>query len=213
MPEENLSATPAPQDSSPAMPQGEQNPFDTTAQEQELGAIEAELAQARESIEGDFAKYAAQNITSEDEDLFFEDREAFVKKLLEMQNQYLEANINPKITRAKELQTNISQNKQAQGFEAAVQEFSQKYPNEDINQIMQVLDTCPPELIEQLKTLPPFEMLETLLNIKNELAKQGDSNAQGAQAQNDGLPKQLSGVPSQSSAGTNDTSDLPMSRY
>ena len=54
-----------------------QNPFDTSAEQGELDAINAELEQARASIESDFAKFAAANTTPEMEEQFFEDKEAF----------------------------------------------------------------------------------------------------------------------------------------
>lgn len=65
------------------------NPFDTTAEENELNALNAELEQARASLEGDFAKYAAENTSAELEELFFENKEEFFKAILEMQNTFL----------------------------------------------------------------------------------------------------------------------------
>lgn len=187
----------------------QENPFDTSKQEQELTAIEAELEQARQSIEGDFAKFAAQSITPEDEDLFFDKREEFFKKVLQMQNDYLESNITPKAERAQTLRGEINNKKTAQGFDKALQEFTQKYPDVNVEELLGVLEQCPPDVIEKLKALPPLQMLETLLAIQKEL--QGSS--QEASASEPTLPKQLQGVSSQSQAGINNLSDLPMNRF
>lgn len=172
-----------------------QNPFDTSAEQGELDALTAELEQARASIEGDFAKFAAANTTPELEEQFFEDKEAFYKAILEMQNAYLAENITPKAQRAATLQGDIAQKQQFGAIDAAVKGFQQAHPDVDVNQLMEwFLANVPPQVQQEIQALPPEQMFEEIYNLFTMQGQGGEQGQEGGGEEN--LPQQIQGVPS-----------------
>jgi hypothetical protein len=172
-----------------------QNPFDTSAEQGELDALTAELEQARASIEGDFAKFAAANTTPELEEQFFEDKEAFYKAILEMQNAYLAENITPKAQRAAALQGDIAQKQQFGAIDAAVKGFQQAHPEVDVNQLMEwFLANVPPQVQQEIQALPPEQMFEEIYNLFTMQGQGGEQGQEGGGEEN--LPQQIQGVPS-----------------
>lgn len=171
-----------------------QNPFDTSAEQGELDAINAELEQARASIESDFAKFAAANTTPEMEEQFFEDKEAFYATILQMQNEYLAQNITPKAERAAALQSDITQKQQFGAIDAAVKVFQQNHPDVDLNQLMQWFSQAvPPQIQQEIQALPPEQMFEEILKLFE--MQQGQGQGQGGEGE-ENLPQQIQGVPS-----------------
>ena len=83
------------------------NEFDTLQDEADLKALDEEIAQASESLESDFAKFAASKMDEKMEELFFENKEDFFKQILLWQNEFLEAYRN-KLERRQGLQNNIA---------------------------------------------------------------------------------------------------------
>lgn len=179
-----------------------QDPYAYDAEEAELEAISKELEQAQASIEGDVAKDIAGKITPELEELFFEDKEAFVLEIFKLQNQYLEQNINPKVARAKELEGAIGQKQTMQGIQIAQQAFTQKHPEVDVNAMMEFFLSLPQEEQHRLSTLAPDVFFE-------ELYKLFASNKEEKQEQK--FPTQLQGVGNNSELSESG-SDLPMER-
>ena len=176
-------------------PAAAQNPFDTSAEQTELDALNAELEQARASMESDFAKVEAQKFNSDTtfQELFFENPEAAFLQVLQDQNEYLATNIAPKEQRAEQLNADISQKQQFGAIDAGVKAFQQKHPDVDVAALLNFLtNEVPPQVRAELESLPPEQMLEELL-VLFEQVKNGAS--QNAEPQGENLPQQIQGVP------------------
>lgn len=178
-----------------------QNPFDTTAESAELEALQNELNQAQQSIESDAAKALSKQITPELEELFFEDREAFIKALFQLQNDYLAQNIKPKIERAQALGADIATKQQMGNIDKAREVFMQKHPEVDFNALMQFYTTLDANTQAQLGAeTDPLAFFENLLALYKG----------GADSPNP--PTQLQGVEANTSQNNVD-GDLPMNRF
>lgn len=190
------------------------NPFDSSAESSELQALQAELEQNAQSIESDFAKYAAEKLTADDEELFFENKEAFISKILQMQNEFLETNIAPKQARAQELQGQISKKQDLANFDKAVKEFSQQHPEVNINELMEFLQNeIPPRIQRELEKIQDSsEFINTLYEVY--MQANGGAQAQGAQepARGEALPKQVQGVNREADL-TGANQPLPQDRF
>lgn len=171
------------------------NEASASAEEQELEALKQELAQAEASLETDFAKYAAAHMEAFEQD-FWDDREAFVKKILELQNQFLQDKLGGKIQRAKELQTTIAGQQTTKDMQAGQEAFLQKHPEADIEAMGRFYtEDLPPKYRQQLDSLSGEEFWNVLYELYNAYTQ----GAQGAQEQ--GLPKRVEGNPAEASGG------------
>lgn len=178
-----------------------QNPFDISAEETELNALNAEIEQAQASLEADFAKVEADKFNSDTafQELFFENPEEAFKQVLQDQNAYLAEKITPKVQRAEQLNADISQKKQFGAIDAAVKTFQQKHPDADVNALMEFFaNEVPPQIQAELNNLPPEQFFEELLALYEQVKSGAGANAQGAGAageQGENLPQQIQGVP------------------
>ena len=173
-----------------------QNPFDTSAEQGELDAINAELEQARASIESNYADFAAadEEKNPDWDELFFENRAEYHRKNLQRQNEYLAQNITPKAERAAALQSDITQKQQFGAIDAAVKVFQQNHPDVDLNQLMQWFSQAvPPQIQQEIQALPPEQMFEEILKLFE--MQQGQGQGQGGEGE-ENLPQQIQGVPS-----------------
>lgn len=127
---------PPPQDAGQNALQEQGNPFDTSAQEQELGALQAELDQSISAIDSNFAEYYAENMPEEVEELFFEDRVAFLLEVEKEKQRYVEEKIAPLKAKSDELSQTIEQNKASGAIWEAQSEFIKKYPQADLDEIL-----------------------------------------------------------------------------
>ena len=171
-------------------------------EEQELEALENEVSQAQSSLESDCAKAIAQKITPELEELFFEDKEAFLKQIFIFQNEFLEQNIAPKLQKAKDLEGKIAQKRDFETIESAKAQFLQNNPECDFEELMKFYTTLSEQEQASLGTLPPLEFFTKLYEIfkqKQEAPKEQD------------IPKQLDGVEGSTLVGGGET--LPMERF
>lgn len=185
------------------MPEESQNPYDVSAESAELEALQGEIAQARESIEGDAAKAIAEQITPELEELFFDDKEAFMKEIFGLQNRFLESNFAPKIERANALTQDIGMKQQMGVIDAARQEFVAAHPEVDFNALMQFYSTLDPQTQAGLASGgSPRDFFENLLALQKG-GNKGDEPP---------LPTQLKGVEANASQSAV-SGDLPMDRF
>lgn len=99
------------------------SPYDYKDDEARLKALESEISQAEASLENDFASFASKRLDDANmEELFYEDKEAFVKQILQMQNEFLKG-LQDKVSEANELRGQIGQKKALSDIEAAAAEF------------------------------------------------------------------------------------------
>lgn len=205
MPEETpQEQIPEPQDT---LPEQGANPYDTSSEQQEYDALQNEIAQAQESLESDLAIDIAHKITPELEELFFEDKEQFLREVFKMQNEFLETKIKPKQDRANELGTSIEKKQTMQSIEAAQNQFIQNHPDVNIDELMSFFMQLPEDVQAELSALPPQHFFEALLQIfNNKDMQQAQDNAE------QGLPTQINGV-GNNSAMSESGNDMPMERF
>ncbi len=189
--------------------QNTNNPFDTREDELALMGIEKELAQARESIESNFAKHAAQNTDEKLEELFFSDKEAFYLQVLQMQNAFLEDQFGSKLKQEEELKGRISQKKAFGSIDEAANAFQQAHPEANVNELMQFYSEEVPSKIQlMLDKLDPNQFFDELYKIYQSV--QGTPTQQGQAPQQ--LPRELKGAPSQAGTEGQNNSNLPFER-
>ncbi|HEC1564675.1 TPA: hypothetical protein R1X66_000680 [Campylobacter upsaliensis] len=92
--------------------------------EARLAVLENEISQAEASLEQDFASFAAEKIASDEslEELYFEDKEEFIKQILHLQNEFLKS-LQNKVDEANELRGQIGQKKAFDNIQAAADAF------------------------------------------------------------------------------------------
>lgn len=180
--------------------------LNTTSAEQELSALESEISQAEASLEQDFAKYAAQNLSEESEELFFEDKEAFILQILQMQNDFLNEGLRAKMQKAEHLKGEINSKKQMQGIEAAQNEFLQENPEADINALMDFYEEeLGSKYKKELDKLEPKDFFNTLYEIyKMRNHKGGESEEH--------LPRELNANEADASLSGVSSDEMPMNR-
>lgn len=192
-------------------PPSEEIPQDTQSEvlseEDELSAIEAELEQARASIEKDFAAYMANKTDEQMEELFFENKIAFYEAILQEQNAFLQSTIEPKMQRAQALRGDIAQKKQFQALEQAKEAFLQNHPDADIESLMQFyLNDLPPRVAKELEALfPSLEFFERVFELMN-------ASNPSEETQEEKLPQQIQGQGVSAEASPSNES-LPFERF
>lgn len=158
---------------------------------QERQALANELAQAEASLEADFVKWCAESLTPSDEEKFFDDKEAFIKDILDKQNKFLKDRFEGKVNRLKELDSNIAQEQLMQGMRQAQQEFLKAHPEADINVLIEFYNQdLPPRTKAEIDSLSPLESFEALYAIYKQANNMQEHQAQ-AQAQSSDLPHKL----------------------
>ena len=134
--------------------------------ERELAGLQNELAQNEASLEGDFARFLSENLTADDEELFFENKEEFFKKVLDMQNVFFNDKIASKQQRAGEIETEISQKKTLASIENAQAEFLKANPNADVKAMFDYFtNDIPPRVQRELESLAPNEFFNKLYEL------------------------------------------------
>lgn len=187
-----------PREQPQAQPQAQQ-----LSPQDRLQALNAELDQARASIEQNLAKELAQLATdTELEDLFYEDKEAFFNKILQIQNEKILSQLQPLVDERNALGQEVEAQNKMEAIEQARQKFEAENPQVDTQALLQGFTQLPPEQQAQIENLPPeqiFPALQQLLGISG-------GSASGAE-----LPQQVTGVPSNASVMEPDM-DLPTRR-
>ncbi|EPV2543729.1 hypothetical protein ACV285_001155 [Campylobacter upsaliensis] len=92
--------------------------------EARLAVLENEISQAEASLEGDFASFAAAKLENDEalSELFFEDKESFIKSILSLQNEFLK-DLQNKVDEANTLRGQIGQKKAFDNIQAAADAF------------------------------------------------------------------------------------------
>lgn len=159
------------------------------------------------SIQGGLAKELAEMVENnpELEDLFFEDKEAFFKKIIEFQDKVVNERIVDRQNELEEFDKNAQFESGLQALEQAKKAFQEAHPDVNADELMQFYLTLPQDVQAQLDSLAPDALFEKLFELY-----QAQGGAQ--QGQQDQLPKQLNGMPSDASELEPEL-DLPTTRY
>lgn len=180
------------------------------------GALRSELEQNLASFEENFAKKAADEVNNnpELEELFFENREDFFKKILELQNAFITSEIDSKKDELAAVESDIAMENQMNTMQEAQEAFLQNHPDVDINVLLDFyMNDLSPKEQQALEQLTPDELFEAIYQIY--LMKTGQAQPQEAneqeQSQDAELPKQVGGYPADIQSGNSET--LPTDRY
>ncbi len=179
-------------------------PDSIEADVQERDTLESELKQCEESIENNFAKSCAESLSADDDELFFADKEAFIKLILQKQNEFLNSELTPKIKRLNELDNQIMQKKTFADIEQAQEAFLQQNPEANIDELMSFYnEDLSPRYKKELDKLNPSDFFTALY----ELFKQslGGGKQEAKEQESEDLPQRLEGNPSEAE-GVNNTS-------
>lgn len=178
----------------------------------DLETLEKEIQDALNSFENDFASFASEQVTqnTELEELFFEDREKFFKKIIEMQNEFL-SGLKSKMAKADELKSTKDANNKKADFEAKLKEFAQAHPDVDVNELIEFASALPQDVQDQLNELPSkffYEALYELYKRKDEI--QGEQGEKEETPTKETLPQQIQGVSLNQELASE--ANLPMTR-
>ncbi len=164
------------------------NPFDTTQQESELGALENELNESLSALDSDFANFYAENMPEDVEELFFEDRAGFLMEVEKAKVEYIQEKITPMEQRKEELTQNIAQNKQGAAIWEAQAAFTKAYPDADLDSLLKFYnENLSPKQKQELESEGDlFKAYEKVYQYMN-----GGAEEESGQKRN--LPKQTNG--------------------
>lgn len=202
-----------PENDNPNILQDAPNPYDTSGEVAELQALQDELSQSEEAIEGECAKTIASQLNEADDELYFEDKEGFIKRVFALQNAWLKENIGSKQERAQELTNSINSKNEQASIDAAAKEFQSAHPEADIAMLMDFLNNeVPPRISNELQAeADPRAFFEKLYELFLQANGQNPQNTQEPQEPEE-LPAQLQGVSKQADMrGSNEP--MPMDRY
>lgn len=177
-------------------------PDSIEADMQERDTLANELKQCEQSIENNFAKSCAESLNADDEELFFTDKEAFIKLVLQKQNEFLNSELTPKIKRLNELDNQIMEKKTFADIEQAQEAFLQENPEANINELMSFYnEDLSPRYKKELDALNPSDFFTALY----ELYKQsmGGGRQEEKEQGSEDLPQRLEGNPSEAQGGNN----------
>lgn len=173
-----------------------------------IAKLESELEQNMQSFEKDFAKHCAEAIDNDPslEELFFEDKEKFFEKILQMQNAFLKTQIQDKQEALGGAKAEVAQNEQLQGMLKAKKDFENAHPDINVEALMEFyLNELPKSIQDKLETLPQDEFFEAILELmQGGMDKNGGSDEE--------LPKQVSGYPTNTQTN-GEAEALPTNRY
>lgn len=168
-----------------------------------LNDLKSGVASIQEGLAKELAEMVENN--PELEDLFFEDKEAFFKKIIEFQDKVVNERIVDRQNELEEYDKNAQFESGLQALEQAKKAFQEAHPDVNADELMQFYLTLPQDVQAQLDSLAPDALFEKLFELY-----QAQGGAQ--QGQQDQLPKQLNGMPSDASELEPEL-DLPTTRY
>ena len=168
-----------------------------------LNDLKSGVASIQEGLAKELAEMVENN--PELEDLFFEDKEAFFKKIIEFQDKVVNERIVDRQNELEEFDKNAQFESGLQALEQAKKAFQEAHPDVNADELMQFYLTLPQDVQAQLDSLAPDALFEKLFELN-----QAQGGAQ--QGQQDQLPKQLNGMPSDASELEPEL-DLPTTRY
>ncbi|EMZ41462.1 hypothetical protein LS77_010575 [Helicobacter bilis] len=188
--------------------------YDTTQEQGQLEAIQKELQDIEASVENDFAEHISALIDNDSvlEELFFSDRVTFFKKIIEEQNKFVSALVEPRVAKAKELQDTIAGKSELANIEAIKQDFQSRHPEVDIKELIAFFaNELPPRVQEEIKSQPIeafFDLVYEIYAAQN--APQEEAPPEESPPED--LPAQAQGVAVDSQQSDTNSGALPMNR-
>lgn len=188
------------------------NQYDTTQEQGQLEAIQKELQDIEASVENDFAEHISTLIDNDSvlEELFFSDRVTFFKKVIEEQNKFVNALVEPRVAKVKELQDTIAGKSELANIEAIKQDFQSRHPEVNIKELIAFFaNELPQRVQEEIKSQP----IEAFFDLVYEIyAAQNAEEAPPEESPPEDLPAQAQGVAVDSQQSDTNSGALPMNR-
>ena len=188
------------------------NEYDTTQEQGQLEAIQKELQDIEASVENDFAEHISALIDNDSvlEELFFSDRVTFFKKVIEEQNKFVNALVEPRVAKVKELQDTIAGKSELANIEAIKQDFQSRHPEVNIKELIVFFaNELPQRVQEEIKSQP----IEAFFDLVYEIyAAQNAEEAPPEESPPEDLPAQAQGVAVDSQQSDTNSGALPMNR-
>lgn len=192
--------------------QEQTNEYDTTQEQGQLEAIQKELQDIEASVENDFAEHISALIDNDSvlEELFFSDRVTFFKKVIEEQNKFVNALVEPRVAKVKELQDTIAGKSELANIEAIKQDFQSRHPEVNIKELIAFfVNELPQRVQEEIKSQP----IEAFFDLVYEIyAAQNAEEAPPEESPPEDLPAQAQGVAVDSQQSDTNSGALPMNR-
>lgn len=192
--------------------QEQTNEYDTTQEQGQLEAIQKELQDIEASVENDFAEHISALIDNDSvlEELFFSDRVTFFKKVIEEQNKFVNALVEPRVAKVKELQDTIAGKSELANIEAIKQDFQSRHPEVNIKELIVFFaNELPQRVQEEIKSQP----IEAFFDLVYEIyAAQNAEEAPPEESPPEDLPAQAQGVAVDSQQSDTNSGALPMNR-
>lgn len=161
------------------------NDFDFTSEESELNTLQQEINQLESALENNGADYLTQNLTEQDEELFFSNPKEFFITMMTKLNDFYNNSIGSKKQKAQDLTQSINQKKQFAEYDKAEKEFLQSHPNINLDDLYTfVNEDLSPRIQREINQLEPLEALKKAYEY---YIKDNTNTA------NDKLPKRLEG--------------------
>lgn len=188
------------------------NEYDITQEQGQLEAIQKELQDIEASVENDFAEHISALIDNDSvlEELFFSDRVTFFKKVIEEQNKFVNALVEPRVAKVKELQDTIAGKSELANIEAIKQDFQSRHPEVNIKELIAFFaNELPQRVQEEIKSQP----IEAFFDLVYEIyAAQNAEEAPPEESPPEDLPAQAQGVAVDSQQSDTNSGALPMNR-
>ena len=168
--------------------------------------ILSDIQSGADFLENQLAQELSQMVENDPslEDLFFEDKVAFFKRILDVVSDEMEERFINKHKELAEFDNNAQLEGKMQALEQAKNAFQEAHPDIDADMIMALYLDLPPQMQKQLDSLPPQMLFDELYKLYQQ---QG-----GTQQTQEQLPQQLNGMPSETSELEPEL-DLPTTRY
>lgn len=182
------------------------DPYATDKDEAALAALDEEIKQASQSLEADFAKFAASKIDDKSEELFYENKEEFFKQVCQWQNDFLQ-NLRAKQGEAENLRQTINTKKNFSQIEQAGAEFQKNHPDVNLDELMEFYaNDLSPRVKTELDKLEPNAFFNALF----EEFKKAKGEVEPQKEAKD-LPQRLEGANTDLNAQNSD--DSTFNRY
>lgn len=165
------------------------DPYATDKDEAALAALDEEIKQASQSLEADFAKFAASKIDDKSEELFYENKEEFFKQVCQWQNDFLQ-NLRAKQGEAENLRQTINTKKNFSQIQKAQEEFQKNHPDVNLDELMEFYaNDLSPRVKTELDKLEPNAFFNALFEEFKKAKGEGEP-----QKETESLPQRLEGA-------------------
>lgn len=96
---------------------------------------------------------------------FFSDRKTFFTKVIEEQNNFVKAILEPRMARMQELQWQIATKNELANLESIKQQFQSQHPEVDIRELIRFFtEELPPKVQEEIKAQPMEQFFDLVYN-------------------------------------------------